>query len=350
MATITSYPLIAHLRAEPSQHILHFTGGRLVKQGPGIAYWFNPLSAAVAQVPVEDIEVTIVLNEYSVDFQEVAVQVTVRYRCADPVTVANRVNFGLNLKTGLWLEAPIERLATFWSQRAQQPVRARINKVPVEEAVRGAADAVADAIDKALRADAEITAMGLQVVGVQVTRVAPNAEVERALQVPTREAIQQKSDEATFSRRALAVEKERAIKENELNNQIELARKEQQLITQTGMNEITRVKQAAEAEQARVEAEIARATLQAVSYAETVVTRGEGDTSARRAWEEMENAAEARRVELYKNAPTAVGIAMSIQELAGKVQTIQHLNITPELFGSLFEDMLKDRGTPAAAK
>jgi regulator of protease activity HflC (stomatin/prohibitin superfamily) len=350
MPTISNYPLVSHLRAEPSQHILHFSGGRLVKQGPGIAYWFLPLSAAVAQVPVEDIEVTLVLNEYSVDFQEVSVQVTVRYRCADPETVAKRVNFGVNLKTGVWSEAPIERLATFWSQRAQQPVRALINRVPVEEAVRGAADAVATAIDAALRADAEITAMGLQVVGVQVTRIAPNAEVERALQVPTREAIQQKSDEATFSRRALAVEKERAIKENELNNQIELARKEQLLISQNGNNELTRVKQAAEAEDARLGAELARNALSARSYAETVVTRGDGDTSARRAWEEMQNAGEARRVELYKNAPAAVGVAMSIQQLASKVHTIQHLNITPELFGSLFEDLLKDRGAAPTKK
>ena len=74
------------------------------------------------------------------------------------------------------------------------------------------------------------------------------------------------------------------------------------------------------------------------------MTRGDGDTAARRAWEEMQNAAEARRVELYKNAPTAVGIAMSIQQLAGKVQTIQHLNVTPDMFGSLFQDMLKERG------
>lgn len=343
MATITRYPLIAHLRAEPSQHILHFRGGKLVAQGPGIAYWFNPLSAAVAQVPVEDIEVSVVLNEYSLDFQEVSVQVTVRYRCADPVKVASRVNFGLNLRTGLWLEAPIERLATFWAQRAQQPVRARVNLVPLEQAVRGTADAVMTAVDTALRKDTEIAEMGLQVVAVQVTRIAPNAEVERALQVPTREAIQQKSDEATFSRRALAVEKERAIKENELNNQIELARKEQQLIEQNGANELSRVRQSAEAERLKVEGEIGRAAMSAESYSTTVVTRGSGDTEARRAWTEMENASEARRVALYKDAPAAVAVAMSIQQLAGKVQTIEHLNISPDLFGSLFEDMLKAR-------
>ena len=61
--------------------------------------------------------------------------------------------------------------------------------------------------------------------------------VERALQTPTRERVQQEADRATFERRALAVERERAIAENELQNQIELARREEQLVAQRGANE-----------------------------------------------------------------------------------------------------------------
>ena len=41
---------------------------------------------------------------------------------------------------------------------------------------------------------------------MRVAAVAPTAEMEKALQQPTREAIQQNADEATFQRRALAVE------------------------------------------------------------------------------------------------------------------------------------------------
>lgn len=341
MATLRHFPFVAHLRAEPSQHILHFRAGRLAAQGPGLAYWFLPLSAAVAQVPVEDIEVTLVLTEYSADFQDVSVQVALRYRCQDPTRVASRVNFGLNLRTGNWLEAPLEKLATFWMQRVQQPVRSRVNAQPVEQLVRGAADAVAAAIEAALRQDAAVAEMGLQLVAVQVIKLSPQAEVERALQVPTRESIQQKADEATFARRALAVEKERAIKENELNNQIELARKEEQLIAQNGANEMARVRQAGAAEQARVEGATAADRVVAEAYARHVLIRAQGDAAARKALSAVEVDAEARRVQLYTEAPPAVAVAMSVQQLAGKVQSIQHLNISPELFGSLFEDMLK---------
>ena len=44
------------------------------------------------------------------------------------------------------------------------------------------------------------------------------------------------SDKATFERRALAVEREGAIAENELQNQIELARRQEQLVAQNGAN------------------------------------------------------------------------------------------------------------------
>lgn len=72
--------------------------------------------------------------------------------------------------------------------------------------------------------------MGLDIVAVRVGAVKPIADVEKALQIPVREAIQQEADVATFRRRAEAVEKERAIQENELQNQIELARREANLI------------------------------------------------------------------------------------------------------------------------
>ena len=83
MAAISRFgPFIAHLRADPNQHVLHYRGGRVARQGAGIAYWFSPLRAAVAQVPVEDVETTFLLKERAADFQDVSVQLTVTYRVA----------------------------------------------------------------------------------------------------------------------------------------------------------------------------------------------------------------------------------------------------------------------------
>ena len=79
--------------------------------------------------------------------------------------------------------------------------------------------------------------------GGMVGDISPTAELDKALQAPTNESIQQAADEAVFQRRALAVEKERAISENELQNRIELARREADLITQQGGNDCQRAEE-----------------------------------------------------------------------------------------------------------
>ena len=53
MAHINRLAFLRHLRAEPNQYILHYRSGKLVRSGVGLAYWFTPLSAAVAQVPAD---------------------------------------------------------------------------------------------------------------------------------------------------------------------------------------------------------------------------------------------------------------------------------------------------------
>jgi len=255
MASISRLLFFRHLRAEPNQFILHYRDGKPVRRGAGIAYWFNPLSAAVAQVPVEDCETTFVLKERSLDFQEVTVQCTVTYRFTDPERAAARVNFTISLLKGTWTEQPLERLANLWSQKAQQPARTFIANSRLVEALRNGADQIRVAIESVLRADPEIATMGVTLVNVLVSHISPTAELEKALQTPTREEMQQKADEAVFARRALAVEKERAIKENELATQIELARREDQLIRQKGANRLLEVQTTAEAERQRVEAD-----------------------------------------------------------------------------------------------
>ena len=76
----------------------------------------------------------------------------------------------------------------------------------------------------------------------------PEPDVEKALETPTRELVQQEADRATYQRRALAVERERAIAENELENQIELAVREEQLVAQRGQNQRRHAEESAAAE------------------------------------------------------------------------------------------------------
>jgi len=85
---------------------------------------------------------------------------------------------------------------------------------------------VSDAhLTDALRADARLQSTGIEILGVQVLAVRPESDVERALQTPVREQLQAEADRAVYERRAVAVERERTISENEMASQIELAEK-----------------------------------------------------------------------------------------------------------------------------
>jgi hypothetical protein len=88
MADIRSYVVVRHLRAEHSAHVLHFRRGRLVNSGRGLSFWFRPLAASIAEVPVDDREVALSLRARSADFQDVTVQGVLTYRVVDPVAAA----------------------------------------------------------------------------------------------------------------------------------------------------------------------------------------------------------------------------------------------------------------------
>ncbi len=343
MAHLTRYPFFRHLRAEPNQYILHFRNGRVRRKGVGLAYWFRPLAAAVAQVPIEDIETTFLLKELSADFQEVTVQCVLRYRCIEPERAATRLNFGISLERGAWLEAPLERLASFWSERARQPARAYLRRVELVEAVRAGGEAIQQAVETALREDTAVEELGLNLVAVQVVQVVPSADMEKALQTPTREAIQQRADEATFARRAMAVEKERAIKENELATEIELARRQEQLIRQQGANQLEAIRQDAEAEGAKVEAELQRNRLVAEGDAHGQRVRAEAEADSVRLVGEAQATAEAHRLTAWKDMPSAIVFGLGLKEIATKLQTINHLNVTPDFLGDVLRRLVEER-------
>ena len=172
-----------------------------------------------------------------------------------------------------------------------------------------------------LAAEPALEELGIEVVAVRVAAVAPTSELEKALQQPTREAIQQDADKATFQRRALAVEKERAIAENELQNRIELARREEDLVAQEGAN--ARKRAAEHAAAAMVEAAGRRRARGAGRRAQ-----GEPRSTRSRA-RSCASTSSARRSTPRCGAD--ILLALAVRELAGQLGQIEHLTITPDM-------------------
>ena len=322
MSDIRRFPGISHLRAEPTAHVLRYRKGQLISSVRGGSFWFRPLTSAVAEVPIDDREQSFLFNGRTSDFQDVAVQGAITYRVLDPELTARRVDFGIDHRTGTYLEEPLERISQMVAQTAQQLALDWVAHRNLDEVLREAVQDLRPIIAEGLANDLALADVGLDIATVRVTRVAPTPELEKALQAPTRERLQQTADEATFQRRALAVEKERAIAENELQNKIELARREESLIEQQGQNGRRRVTEEAAAARIDADGKAERTRIEADSRAGSI-----------RVIDEAKVIGEREKMEIYRTMPAHVMAGLAARELAGKLQKIEHLNVSPDLLG-----------------
>lgn len=239
-------------------YVLHYHGQELVHSGRGLAIWVWPLSESVAEVPVDDRDLMLAVHGRTSDYQDVTVQGVVTYRVTEPERLAQRVDFAIDLRTGQYAREPITRIEALLSQLAQEEVLRYLARSPIRDVLTDGIARVREAIDAALAAAPQLPEFGLTVTAVRMTGIRPNPDLEKAIEAPVRERIKQDSDEAAFGRRALAVEKERAIAENEMQNRIELAKREERLVEQEGMNAKRKALDAADTQQIAADSEARR--------------------------------------------------------------------------------------------
>ncbi len=341
MAEIRSFPFFRHVRADASSFVLHYRGTRLRHSGRGLAFWFRPLKDSVAEIPADDRELTLVIHGRSADFQDVSVQGLVTYRVLDPAKLAERVDFTVDPRTGVFLRQPLEKIAQFVSQLAQQHAADFIARAPVRQILTENQARIRSLVEEGLAKDVQLAAMGLGILGVRITSVKPCPDLEKALEAPMREKIKQDADEATFGRRAMAVEKERAIQENELQNRIELAKREELLIGQQGQNERRKALEDVEAQHITLAEEVRAQALRAEAAAKAERMRFEAEAEGIRAVEGAKVEAERLRLEAQAKLPTGIMVGLALRELAGKLQRIDHLNLGPDLLGPAFVNLLE---------
>ncbi|MCL7424543.1 SPFH domain-containing protein [Streptomyces sp. YS415] len=324
MADITRRLGWRHLRGAPTAHIRHHRSGRLAHDGTGISFWFRALSAALSEVPVDDRELAMTFHARTADFQDVAVQATVTYRISDPALASARLDFSVDPDTGAWRGAPLEQLGTLLTETAQQHALHVLARTPLAAALVDGVSAVRERVAAGLAAEPRLPATGIEIVAVRVVALRPEPEVERALRTPARELIQQEADRATYERRAVAVERERAIAENELASQIELARREEQLVEQRGTNTRREAEEAAAADAVRAEAEAARSVR--LARAEAEGTRQVGDAKA---------AAQAAWLRVHAEVDVAVLHALTGTRLAENLPRIDSVTVSPDVLTGL---------------
>lgn len=307
MATIRRYPFLSHVTVDTNSELLIARGGRIRSLGAGAATWFSPLGTALAEVPLEDLSFGSIVRGLTSDRQEITVQMALVVRLLDADLVARRFDFAIDHATGSWTGSPLQAVQTRIVERIQQIVAETVGRATLETVLATGFEQVGTELAAGLENAADLAAVGIAVLEARVLSLRADEDLERAFQTVTREAAQAEADRATYERRAQAVERERAIKENELNNRTELARRQAELVELEGANERRRTEQTVE---------------------------------RNRLLAESEREALAARLETLGSADRVAIIAALLPELAGVLPRIDALTVTPDMLGSAIRNLV----------
>ncbi len=329
---------IKFIKVQPTTHLFQYRGGKVVREGLGLSFFYYSPTTSLVAVPVGSSDVPFIFEETTADFQTVTIQGQVTYRVGDPKRVAALLNYTLAPNGQSYTSEDPEKLPDRVIHVINVLARAELQKLPLREAIR-ASDELVKAVKSRLAVAEEITSLGLEVLGLSILAIKPTPETARALEAEMRERLFREADEAIYARRNSAVEQERAIKENELNTEIAVENKKRQIReTQMEAERVVQEKkhiQQKEALEANISLEDRRKKLVALA-AENA--KAEADARAYAVSTTMKALGTDTKI-LQALATSGMKpeqlIAFAFQELAGNAERIGQLNISPDLLREL---------------
>jgi len=313
---------IRYMKASPTTYVLHYSGGRLKREGPGLSFFYYQPTSVIAAVPVGSVDVPFAFSEAAADFQAVTIQGQLTYRVADPRKIAGMLDFTL-APNGAFLSEDPGTLSDRLVPPAQVLARAVTQRFALRE-VLTRSETIAAEVLPALRKDPAVTLLGIEVLGFSVLSLKPTPEMAKALEAEAREALQRKSDDAIYQRRNNAVEQERIIKENELATEIAVEEKKRQVRETQMAADIAIEEKRRTLIESRVENERKDADIRAYALEATLKPVRSMD------WRTLMALASG-------GGDPRTMIAVAFRELAENAQKIGELNVTPDLLQSLLK-------------
>jgi len=330
---------IHYLKANPTQHVIHFANGKVRRSGPGLSFFYYRPSASIVVIPVGSSDAPFIFNEISADFQPVTVQGQLTYHISDPARVAAILDYSIEGAVDQYRTEDPQKLAQRLVNLAQVHTRAELASLPLREAIRSA-DRVAGGVLTRLSTGDDLRALGAEVLTFSILAIKPTPDIARALEAEARETLLRQADDAIYVRRNAAIEQERTIKENELNTEIAIQQKQRQIRETKAAADLAIEMKEQEIRETKLAGQI---TLEderkkfIAAHTENARTQADAQAYAVRASLQPLN-------ELSPEVLTALStqtgdprlmIAKAIQELAQNAGKIGQLNISPDLLQTL---------------
>lgn len=310
---------IKYIKFPPTTYVLHYSGGRLKREGAGLSFFYYAPTSILVAIPQASNDFPFVFQEITLDFQTVTVQGVLTYRIADPKRLAGLLDYSI-LPHGEYKSDDPELLNMRLVQGAQIFTREHLQRMKLQE-VLVSVDSIVDKILAGLRESESVTMHGLEILGLSLQSIRPTPEMARALEAEAREDLQRRADGAIYDRRNAAVEQERRIKESELNTELAVEEKRRQIREAQMAADIAVEEQRATLVTQRIEND--RQEADSRSYALESVLKPIKSVD----WKTL--------MAMGNCHDSQTMIAVAFREIAENAQKIGELNISPDLLTTL---------------
>lgn len=312
---------IRYLKAPATTHVLHFKGGRIKRQGPGLSFWYFAPTSVIAQVPVGSVDVPFAFTEVSSDFQDITVQGNLTYRVKSAEKLAGMLDYSVDAN-GRYVSDDPSKLGERLVQTSQRGARGFVQTRDLRK-VLIAAEELTAAITEALQASATVTNLGVEVIEVTVSSIKADPEMAKALQAEAREQLLKEADSAVYDRRNVSVELERRIREAELQTEIVVAEKEREVSETQLAGEIALEEQRTALVETKVANETKEADARGAALAAMLAPVRDLD------WHTL--------LAMQGEGSSRSLVSSAFEQLARNAEKIGSLNISPDLLDTLLK-------------
>lgn len=334
------------IKFQPTEYVLKYRNGIIVKEGPGLSFYYYAPATSVVVVPTGSVDAPFIFEELTSDFQTVIVQGQVTYRIEDHKKIAGLLNYALDIKGKGYVSEDPKKLSQRVINIVQILSKKNIESWQLEEAIKSSEKLAHNIIDE-IRKNEEVELLGIEILGLSILAIQPNKETARALEAEAREQILKRADDALYERRNASIEQERRVKENEFNTEIAIENKKKQVReTQLEAEKAVQMKQ----NQLKEEQMAFDTSLEEKkkAFIEIMVKNSKAEADAK-AYElsavmqalETINPNVIQSLASMGMQPTQL-IAMAFQGLADKAEKIGQLNISPDLLQEIIKGAKND--------
>ncbi|RMX04351.1 SPFH domain-containing protein [Corticibacter populi] len=344
---------VRYIKAQPTTYLMQFHKGQLVRQGAGLSFFYYAPASTLVAVPMASQEAGFMLELVTGDFQAVTVQGEVSFRVGDPKRTVALMDFSLR-SNGKHASEDAERLRERVVVQAKVIIQQAIQALDLRDALRAPAR-IARETQAQLGAQAEVQALGLEILGVSIVAIKPTQDIARALEAEAREANLKAADDAIYQRRMAAVENERSIRQNELDTEVAVEEKQRdiQAARMDAQAALVQRENALRREQMTADVELEQSRKELVtSQAENTRALAEAEAHRVRAIMTALDQADPRVVQALAAVGMQPGqlIAQAFGGLAERAERIGQLNVSPELLSGLLGDAAPAAATAAGSR